>query len=85
MIHIWSARRRIVDDVIVGFGCRRKERGIWFDVQSRSCSSIGCLASTGDERQHVVVATLGRPGNQADGARDRKWIHGSAEIRVIEF
>jgi hypothetical protein len=85
MVHIWSARRRIVDNVIVGFGCRRKERGVWFDVQSRSCSSIGCLASTGYERQHVIVATLGRPGNQANGARDRKCIHVSAGIRVIEL
>ncbi len=32
MVHIWSAVRRVVDDVIVGFCCGREERGVGFDV-----------------------------------------------------
>jgi len=41
MVYIWSTGRRIIDDVIVCFCFRREKGGVGFDVQSRSCSSIG--------------------------------------------
>jgi hypothetical protein len=69
MVHIGSAGRRVVNDVVVQFGCGREERGIRFDIESRPCSSVGCLVSTIYEGQLVTPVVFLRPTDQSNGAR----------------
>lgn len=41
VVDIGRARGRVEDDVILGFGGRGRERGIWLDAESFSCAAEG--------------------------------------------